>query len=77
MLSTKYLNCLSALDALDDINTALDNLVYNGSILEGETDYIEDKLSTISSFLTAYKESIETEMLKDTYEIDGLDPIYE
>lgn len=77
MLSTKYFNCLNAIEALDNINTVLDSLIFNGAILEEETDYLEDKLSIVSTFLTAYKENLETELLKDTYEIDRFEPIHE
>ena len=72
-----YVDCISALDALDDISKVVDTLNYSGAALEEEATIVDEKVAEVSNFLKALKESIETEMLKDTYEIDSFEPIHE
>lgn len=54
-----YMNCISALDALDDISKVVDALSYDGAMLEEETTTIDEKIAAVSNFLKALKSNIE------------------
>ena len=54
-----YVDCISALDALDDISKVVDTLNYSGAALEEETTIIDEKVAAIYSFLEALKSNIE------------------
>lgn len=66
MLNLTYLNCIAALDALDDICKVVDNLDFCGVTVEDDTKILDEKITTISTFLTALKENIEVKIAEDT-----------
>lgn len=65
-----YVDCISALDALDDISKAVDALEYSGATLEEENTTIDEKITTISNFLKALKLNIEIVLEEGSIHLD-------